>query len=919
MFRRLTIASMSAAFALALLCAPIPAAASTVAACATPEGYLRCGRAFPDPEAAMDTDPDAEGNIPVGGFIQFGTGEAGGSEIWDGLKFLQSRYDRWLQVESLEDLLADKDARSAGVWLGGMRDRLPLILARATDETVPAAGKERFIFAVSLHGIERAGAEGGTRALEDLATYAYCESLGSLEAARSDAACAQQTQVKRGEFSENAGGFPVHILPWDETSLTMGELLKTAEIYFAYVNPDGWHRGDVGSAGGFGHYQRYNGNGADPNRDWPTVGYTFPPYTPGSEPETRAFGRALRNISRSWAGGGDLHGQGDAPALTFTMLAAGQHDYAKDQRIRFAAQRAQADAAKRLTWSPLIVQYGEPRLDAGFGIAGISQMYPQQWGTVWDTIDYTTTGDFGGFIDDDVVGLNAIPLNNEMSYSHITNCGVGSCFLTPIEQLHVAGNKGLIYTHIDSVIRTAATDYRFPFTGRGAYVRYGATVSSAGAKGSSVQARNLPAQATIAGTLPCARTCTSDEFELADASAGVSNGGLTLEIGYLGSHTINDMQGRLRLERLVSDHGEPSGWEPVAENFNASQLYLNNGTSLTLNDPLPGRYRFVLTGQPGAYSFEIRFTTRSAYEDPGQLPFEATPFEFFDELNEYLPKANRFESLSASAIIDDPAALEDYDVLVLVDDALPGWDEAKPARSSLSRSKHDSYFGALRTWVRGGGRLVMLDGALRGLSDVVGRKVPAAMSKEYAGFIQFDDGSNDDSSDTYSDPLARDVNVPGAAEGSGHRHQTYEPVPLGFRISANIGDRNDVHSPVWRVDGPAFTKAKGRIAGTLHGGVTLGEVKLGEGVVRIAGALLPKPSVAFDHPFGVKSYALTYTGWQLMRNLFDVPSAPTPGPTVLGTRTTLPNTGVAPGWLFIAMFAAPAALIVRRLRHRSWV
>ena len=36
--------------------------------------------------------------------------------------------------------------------------------------------------------------------------------------------------------------------------------------------------------------------------------------------------------------------------------------------------------------------------------------------------------------------------------------------------------------------------------------------------------------------------------------------------------------------------------------------------------------------------------------------------------------------------------------------------------------------------------------------------------------------------------------------------------------------------------------------------------------VRIIGGLLPNPSGAFDHPFGVANYAVTYTGYTLIEN-----------------------------------------------------
>jgi hypothetical protein len=36
---------------------------------------------------------------------------------------------------------------------------------------------------------------------------------------------------------------------------------------------------------------RYNGNGIDLNRDWPTQGFTFRPFAPLSESESRSFAK----------------------------------------------------------------------------------------------------------------------------------------------------------------------------------------------------------------------------------------------------------------------------------------------------------------------------------------------------------------------------------------------------------------------------------------------------------------------------------------------------------------------------------------------------------------------------------------------------------------------------------------------------
>ena len=155
--------------------------------------------------------------------------------------------------------------------------------------------------------------------------------------------------------------------------------------------------------------------------------------------------------------------------------------------------------------------------------------------------------------------------------------------------------------------------------------------------------------------------------------------------------------------------------------------------------------------------------------------------------------------------------------------------------------------------------------------------------------MDFDDGNGP----TYErHHLANAVNKEGTAEGVGtigdetfdNRHQTYEPVPLGYYVSEsgslNAGcDSDKCDSPNWIVDQAAWEAAGGTTAArtlvratptagsATTTGVSLGELGHGAGTIRIAGALLPDPTESNYHPFGLSSYALTYTGYQLFENL----------------------------------------------------
>jgi len=98
-----------------------------------------------------------------------------------------------------------------------------------------------------------------------------------------------------------------------------------------FIQVEEFHQGTLYLEKKFpGFDQRYNGNGMDLNRDWPTLGFTYRPYTPWSEPETRAFGKILKSVGPkdasgdpAWAGGIDLHGQLIDRAFSFTLIGGG--------------------------------------------------------------------------------------------------------------------------------------------------------------------------------------------------------------------------------------------------------------------------------------------------------------------------------------------------------------------------------------------------------------------------------------------------------------------------------------------------------------------------------------------------------------------------------------------------------------------
>jgi hypothetical protein len=83
-----------------------------------------------------------------------------------------------------------------------------------------------------------------------------------------------------------------------------------------------------------------------------------------------------------------------------------------------------------------------------------------------------------------------------------------------------------------------------------------------------------------------------------------------------------------------------------------------------------------------------------------------------------------------------------------------------------------------------------------------------------------------------------------------------------------VPSMNGRAAPNWTVSQAAWEAGGGLTAGTNGTGRTAyGEKPLGDVVVRFLGALLPQPTEAYYHPYGLQDYAVTYTGYTLLENM----------------------------------------------------
>ena len=312
------------------------------------------------------------------------------------------------------------------------------------------------------------------------------------------------------------------------------------------------------------------------------------------------------------------------------------------------------------------------------------------------------------------------------------------------------------------------------------------------------------------------------------------------------------------------------------------------------------------------YVFNPDLVTDRDADGPGRLPgpkrdgvgqngkpveqrsYAATPMRWFSDTSRLMGD-KPFVPLKSADIASDGSSLDAVDTLVLADTTVPADPYGRPVDA-------DAYFANIKAWVERGGNLILTDRAVHGLAPL-GLVTPDKVSdiKVYQPYSDITDFSN---------PLV--------ARLRSNARQLVEAAVLGYEIG-------NTASPMTAVDQAAFTAAGGKVVGTTGANrVTLGEVKLGSGVVRVIGGALPAPTEINDHRYGLRDYALTYSGTFLMENAISY-DAPGLGTAPAGPVTTPPfapdppaSPSAAGGEMVMAGgFLFAAADVVRRRRRRA--
>jgi hypothetical protein len=226
-----------------------------------------------------------------------------------------------------------------------------------------------------------------------------------------------------------------------------------------------------------------------------------------------------------------------------------------------------------------------------------------------------------------------------------------------------------------------------------------------------------------------------------------------------------------------------------------------------------------------------------------QRSYDVTNQQWFADTNRLMPAP--FVRFAAADVAADAKKLSAGDTLVLADVDFPQDTRGR----SVDRA---AYFRNVKSWVESGGNLVLTDRALHALGDL--GLLPKDAVKDvkvyqpYANIRDFEHAL-----------------VEGLRPNS---RQLVEAAILGYGIGDNASPMTVVSRTAWEGAGGRTVGTTGNNAGTSDDQTqtSIGELKLGKGLVRIVGGALPMPTEENDHRYGLRDYSPTYSGLFVLEN-----------------------------------------------------
>ena len=737
-------------------------------------------------------------------------------ETITGLRTLEERHDDRLALTSVGQSPgwfnhALGDLEPSDVWVAELTNDI--------DDEAAFADKEKVIYACSIHGDERSGAEAGTRFIE---------------------------RLLKGEESETEA------------------LLDDVVLIFLYPNPDGWNarlpqyaHEDQDPADRLAA-KRGSARVEDTNRQYPTAGWIDPAYFPAEPDGTNLVDddsgidddvpeayqenvpdslgivehfRGYENLAYV----ADLHEMGYRENFALGLHVNTEYDLQQTHDIyelnrelkpRLDDQLGNLLEEREDVFRRHIEEEFEDTEDVP-----LPTEIPFDYGTITDTLGYQTTGilvswmghpeEYGGLGMQTLAYEIASPAPrwpelmdlNVMAYSEVIR-SLAAHALRDVEATVQADGRSTAYVTSDALTRSAD---ELVFAESNAS-HTGETISTG------------PEPTTMAVTIE--ENTRSVTFQIAERTDS--------EV----VATLRDPDGTVRASydsrEDESDAArmcitEPTSGEWTVELVNPQEEPPAEGTVAVIID--------TVTSEPiedGTASLDPRDIL-----DYEQREYEVTPFSFLEDYGEFL------EGGSLDAI-----TVEDVQNGALLDGEQPAYDDLVVIHDEGATEA--AYTDGLDAFVDAGGNVLLTDSGVRILTQLDNDHVSDITEDDVSDETVFSVAMN-----AYEDPHPLRENTRPI------QRELYTPAPVGYPVTFE-GD-----APATVVDAEAFQSADGDIAGRLMTTpdrdavsdlVVAGSIHDDGSGLHILGGVLPPAFQEQLHPFGMLNHSVTLLGYLMVSN-----------------------------------------------------
>lgn len=808
-------------------------------------GYYPLG-VFPEPKRAVD-------------FISY-------EQMKDGIRHLEREHPTKMNVTEI--------GQSPGHYnnITARDDPKGMFAAEVTNNVGDKQSfqeKEKVFYSLSLHGLERAGAEAGARIIEN---------------------------ILRGD--DKAGEIP--------------SLLDDIVLVFGFTNPDGWvarnpqyDSGHQTGGPGASHpripaaplYERGNAEIYDTNRQYPTVGYITPAHYPAEprNPADRSKERVTDALAivehfRNYENlnyGADLHGGPVFNEFVLGLISQDQYDTREMHEVYEMCRAIDTVLEEELSvWSTAgdakLAVLGEQQIDPV--LFGIAPEEAFDYATIYDTIDYTVSGAMLDWMShpEDLGGLGMTTLDFEMAFSHLTG---GNVYNPELLDMEVRGYRTAIRTITKFAVEnsdtpntsdqfSATTKTRFDAGAdpqRVAYVTTGAVGTSKDAlrrhSGALEFDETNQTQSSTEGVVAGLNTATVSKT----VSASTLH---SLEVHIHSQQAMFDL-------KLISPSNEVVRSHDTVTDERAGGKCCGH-PQWVVSDPEPGEWTVEISNvHEDTAGYEVRFGTLASSgtnPDPiqavgyDQYEYDVTPLRFFEDYADSITDDGVMEPVTVAEVAN--GALVDYDHAVISHDyganadasylggSVPGYASADHPAAGYDVS---GYVAALDSFVNDGGNLVLTD---------MGVNLLESMDNNLIGSDRFTAG--DFTTDTYDVARYTEKNSdhPLLTDVRPIQEQLWKVAPLGYAVTGE--------APMRLLDEGAFTCASAEpgdnlgdgipsIAARTDGFVATGSLTrsadAGTGV-HVISSLVPPATQKNLHPFGLLDYTPTFLGYLVLTSAF---------------------------------------------------